>query len=800
MSAVSTVRVRAVIEGVVQGVGFRPFVHRLATELSLSGFVGNDSTAVFVEVEGAEPDVAAFLARVRSDAPPLAHVAAVRPTTVPARTTTPATGSDGSGGFGGSDGSGFRIVASEAVEGARTLVPPDTAVCKDCLREMFDPSDRRYRHPFITCTNCGPRFTIIRSLPYDRPATTMAAFSMCPACRQEYDDPVDRRFHAQPIACPDCGPRLRFEDATGPGTGGTEPAVAAAQQALRDGRVVAVKGVGGYHLACVATDDAPVARLRDRKHRPDKPFAVMVADLDTARLIAHVDDDEALLLTSPAHPIVLLRRRPSSPVSELVAPGNPRLGVLLPYTPVHHLLFRVPPGGSGWTPTVLVMTSGNLTDEPICYRDDEALRRLAPLADAFLVHDRPIHVPCDDSVVQMVDGELLPLRRSRGYAPLPVDLGRPVASVLATGGELKNTSCLTNGRYAFLSQHLGDMGSLETLQAFERSTESLGDLYGVRASALATDCHPGYSTRAWATRNSGGRPVVAVQHHHAHVVALLAEHGRLGEPAVGVAFDGTGYGSDGAIWGGEVLALGADPTVFERAGHLSPMPLPGGDAAVRTPSRVALAYLDACGVSWDQALPPVTATSPDELAVLARQLARGVGCVPTTSMGRLFDAVSSLLGLRHRVSFEAQAAIELEAAAERALSGGAGGETFPRFCVRAGGIMDPTPVLRWLAEGVRGQRPVPELALAFHRSVADVVLRSCLMAALPRSITLVGLTGGVFQNTVLLRACRERLRWAGFDVVSHHVVPPNDGGLALGQAAVAALALTKSSIRPDKEP
>ncbi len=788
MSTATGVRVQVLIEGVVQGVGFRPFVHRLATELGLSGFVGNDSTSVFVEVEGAEPGVSAFLARVRSDAPPLAYVASVRATPLPPTAD-------------GESARGFRIVASESSDGARTLVPPDTAVCDDCVRELFDPADRRYRHPFITCTNCGPRFTIIESLPYDRPATTMAGFPMCPACRQEYEDPADRRFHAQPVACPDCGPRLWFEDAAGGRTDGSDTAVSAAQLALNDGQVVAVKGVGGYHLACAATADATVALLRDRKHRPAKPFAVMVADLDAARRIARVDDDEARLLTSPAHPIVLLRRRPGSAVSGLVAPGNARIGVLLPYTPVHHLLFsglELADGPAG-SPAVLVMTSGNRTDEPICYRDDDARRRLAGLADAFLVHDRPIHRPCDDSVVQLVDGELLPLRRSRGYAPLPVDLGRAVATVLATGGELKNTACLTSDRYAVLSQHLGDMESLETLQEFDRSTESLGDLYGARAAALATDCHPGYATRSWATRNAAGRPVLAVQHHHAHVVSLLAEHGRLGELAVGVAFDGTGFGTDGTIWGGELLALGADPTVFERAGHLRPMPLPGGDAAVRTPSRVALAYLDACGLGWDPALPPVAATSAAELSVLRQQLDRGLGCVPTTSMGRLFDAVSSLLGVRHQVSFEAQAAIELEAAAERALTTGGGAETFPRFCVRRGGVMDAAPVLGQLAEGVRAQRPVDELALAFHHAVADVVLRACLLAAVPRGISVVGLTGGVFQNAVLLRLCRQRLRWAGFDVISHHVVPPNDGGLALGQAAVAALTLSKSSTRADKE-
>jgi hydrogenase maturation protein HypF len=770
-----------VVTGVVQGVGFRPFVHRLATELGLSGLVGNDSASVFIEVEGPEGQVEEFLVRLRTDAPALARVTGVR--------AEPVAGARGE--------SGFTIVASRAADGARTLVPPDTALCADCLRELFDPADRRYRHPFITCTNCGPRFTIIRSLPYDRPATTLAGFPMCPACRAEYSDPTDRRFHAQPVACHDCGPRLSFEP-----LGAAEP-VRAAQAMLAAGGVVAVKGLGGYHLACDATVDAPVELLRQRKHRPDKPFAVMVADLDQARRIALVDDVEAALLTSPAHPIVLLARRPASGVSDLVAPGAATLGVMLAYTPVHRLLLaRSPSGalspGEPVPPTVLVMTSGNVSDEPICFRDDDARTRLAPLADGFLVHDRPIQVPCDDSVAQVVDGRTVPLRRSRGYAPLPVDLGRDLPSVLATGGELKNTSCVTRGRYAFLSQHLGDMESLETQQAFDEATAHLAALYGAAPVGLGTDAHPGYFTRTWAQRSAAGRPVVAVQHHHAHVVALLAEHGRLGELVIGVAFDGTGYGSDCGVWGGELLAVGHDVTTYERVGRLRAVPLPGGDDAVRNPVRLALAYLADAGVDWDPRLPPVSAASDLERSVLAQQLARGTRCVTSTSMGRLFDAVSSLLGVRHRITYEAQAAIELEVAAGRARQGGAK-VALPGFAVDADAVMDPRPLLVAMAEALLAGADPDALALAFHRAVSDAVVAACSSARRRTGTAVVGLTGGVFQNALLLHLCRADLEAAGFDVLTHELVPPNDGGLALGQATVAALTLASQRSPLEKE-
>jgi hydrogenase maturation protein HypF len=765
------VRQRFTVTGVVQGVGFRPFVHRIASELSLAGFVGNDSGAVFLEVQGESARVAEFGRRLATEAPPLARISSVSVTDL---ATDAARGRD------------FRIVASRTVGGVTTAIPPDIAVCDQCVAELFNPRDRRYRHPFVTCTNCGPRFTIIRGLPYDRPGTTMSGFAMCERCAAEYHDPADRRFHAQPIACPHCGPSLWFCSQAGRVTG-SDAALTATQHALAAGAVVAIKGIGGYHLACVAGDEAAVRALRARKARGAKPFAMLVRDLDVARRYACIDDDEAAVLSSPARPIVLLRRRPrnnSAPVADAVAPGSPLLGLMLPYSPLHHLLLAPVPGADGPVPDALVLTSANRSDEPICFTEEDAAQRLSALCDAVLDHDRPIHVPCDDSVVRVVDHRELPIRRSRGYAPLPVDLrleGPTAPAVLAVGGELKNTFCLTDGSRAYLSGHIGDMATWETLRAFERAVGQLNEIRGA-ATRLAADLHPEYHTRGWAERHAGDRPLDLVQHHHAHVVSLLAEHGRVGEPIVGVSFDGTGYGCDRTIWGGEILRLGRDSHRFARVGHLLPVPLPGGDAAVRNPWRMALSQLWMAQIDWTPDLAPVATTSADELRLIRSQLESGTGCVQCSSMGRLFDAVASLLGVRHRIDYEGQAAIELEALADS--MGDPPGPSLP-FTVRPDGVIDPRTMVQTMVSALYAGTPPPVLAASFHRAVAQAV--AAVVGQVAGGVRLVGLTGGVFQNVLLLRMCRELLQRAGFEVLTHHTVPPNDGGLALGQAAISVL-------------
>ncbi|HUH68582.1 MAG TPA: carbamoyltransferase HypF [Mycobacterium sp.] len=769
------VRQHFTVTGVVQGVGFRPFVHRIASELGLTGFVGNDSGAVFLEVQGERARVDEFGRRLRAEAPPLARISYIGIVDVPADNAC---------------GREFQIVASQTITGAKTPktpIPADIAVCDDCIGELFDPHNRRYRHPFVTCTNCGPRFTIIRELPYDRPATTMSAFTMCERCVGEYHDPADRRFHAQPIACPGCGPSLWFSSPAGRVTG-SDAALAATQRALAAGAVVAIKGIGGYHLACAVDDNAVVGALRARKARGAKPFAVLVRDIDVARRFAYVDDTEAAVLSSPARPIVLLRRRHGAPVADAVAPGSPLLGLMLPYSPIHHLLLAPVPGAAEQVPDALVLTSANRSDEPICFTDDDVKLRLlrpsAALCDAVLDHDRPIHVPCDDSVVRVIDGRELPIRRSRGYAPLPVDLGWEGPAVLAVGGELKNTFCLTDGSRAYMSGHIGDMATWETLRAFERAVGQLSEIRG-RPVRLAADLHPGYHTRSWAERHAGDRPLDLVQHHHAHVVSLLAEHGRIGEPIIGVSFDGTGYGCDQTIWGGEILTLGTDSHRFVRAGHLLPVPLPGGDAAVRNPWRMALSQLWIADIDWTPDLAPVAAATPYELRLTRSQLESGAGCVPCSSMGRLFDAVASLLGVRHRIDYEGQAAIELEALAESAAQNPEGiGPSLP-LVVRGDGVIHPATMVQTMVSALYAGTQPALLAAAFHHAVADAVAE--VVGQVAGAVRLVGLTGGVFQNVLLLRACRKRLQLAGFEVLTHHTVPPNDGGLALGQATISML-------------
>ncbi|MCX4775924.1 carbamoyltransferase HypF [Streptomyces sp. NBC_01264] len=771
----SVQRRRVTVQGVVQGVGFRPYVYARATGLGLAGHVTNTPEGVVTEVEGAAAAVSAFCERLAADAPPLAVVDAVEHCEVPLV-----------------GDAGFTIIASRSGGPARTLVSPDTATCAACLAELADPADRRHRHPFITCTHCGPRFTIVTGLPYDRVHTTMAGFPMCPDCAGEYADPADRRFHAQPVACPACGPRLRLLVA-GAGREPYEPAgtdpVAGARRMLARGAILAVKGLGGYHLACDATRPEAVAELRRRKSRGDKPFAVMARDLAEAERLAHLGPEERALLTGSVRPIVLLRRRPgvAGPAEE-VAPRSPDLGVMLPYTPLHHLLFGLPGDPPG--PALLVMTSGNLAGEPIVTEEDEALERLAGLADGWLTHDRPIHVPCDDSVVRVCDGAELLVRRSRGYAPLPVPLPFPVPATLATGGDLKNALCLGEGRRAWLSAHIGDMDDLATQIAFERAERQLESVTGVAPVLLATDRHPGYRSGRWAARNAAGRPLVRVQHHHAHIASALAEHGLDGgRRVIGVAFDGTGYGDDGAVWGGEVLL--ADYAGYTRFAHLAYVPLPGGDAAVRRPYRMALSHLRAAGIPWDPDLPCARSCPEEELRVLSRQLELGLNCVATSSMGRLFDSVSSLAGICQHSGYEAQAAMELESAALRAAKGP--GPLPYAFALNhpAPGredpvTADPAPLLASVVADLRAGADPSVIAARFHAAATGLVADLCVLARERHALDTVVLTGGVFANTLLSSSCARALRELGFTVLRHRQVPPNDGGLALGQLVVAA--------------
>lgn len=774
-----------VVHGVVQGVGFRPYVARLAEEIGLTGTCRNDDTSVLIEIEGDNAQIAEFERRLSVEAPPLARITAV------VATDRPVLG-----------GLGFAIATSVRTAGTRTLVPPDTAACDDCLGELSDPGDRRFRHAFITCTNCGPRFTIIEDLPYDRPLTTMAGFAMCARCAAEYADPADRRFHAQPISCHDCGPVLRVVDARGTVlAAGTEESLAAAAAALRAGAIVAVKGIGGYHLACDATSATAVATLRARKSRPDQPFALMVPDLEAAAEIVEIGG-AADLLTSPERPIVLLRRRPGDPVAAEVAPGLDELGVVLAYAPVHHLLFTPAPDGTPGAPRFLVMTSGNLSGEPLCYEDADALTRLGGLADLFLAHDRPIAVPCEDSVLAWTEGAVIPLRRSRGYAPLPVRLdaglddGSGSGCVLGSGAEVKNTVALARDGMAFVSAHIGDLGSWESRRAQTRAADQLVGFHRRHPDLVVADLHPGYASRAWARELAGrlGVPVLDVQHHHAHLAALAAEHARLDERLVGVVFDGTGYGCDGGVWGGEVLLLADGGCTATRLGTLGTVRLPGGDAGVRNPVRTAALAMMCAGV--DLAGTPVQDALTDaEHAFLRGLVAGDAGWVATSSVGRLFDVVSALLGVRSRITYEAQAAIELEVAARR-WRASTDADAYPLVLpvIRDAGLsrLDPDPLIGDLARAVRAGIPVDELAWAFHQALATSTADLAVRAAAAHGVTTIGLSGGVFANRVLLGAVRRRLEDAGHEVLTHRLVPANDGGLSLGQVAVGVRTLAGS--------
>lgn len=758
-------RRRIHVQGLVQGVGFRPFVYTSAAAANLSGWVRNDSSGAIIEIEGELDAVDGFLTRLAAQPPPLAVIEAIEVHDIPTA--------------GGTD---FQIMDTSRSDGGRTLVSPDVAMCAECQAEQRDPANRRYRHAFVNCTNCGPRFTIIATLPYDRAATTMAVFPMCVQCAYEYTDPSDRRFHAQPVCCPQCGPTLSYRESYRNGRGtcsNGETALRRARQLLADGGILAVKGIGGYHLACDAANGDAVSELRRRKQRGDKPFAVMVADLSVARTLCSLDERSEQLLSGPQRPIVLIPRLPAAPIAASVAPRNPDLGVMLAYAPLHSLLFGLPDDEPGVA--VLVMTSGNRGGEPICYRDDDAAERLSQIADGWLLHDRSILVPCDDSVVRVLDGAELPIRRSRGYAPLPVALPAAGPPTLAVGADVKNTMAVAEGRYAWLSQHIGDMDDLSTLSAFDAAAKHLSELTGVHPEFFVADAHPGYRSTSWARRNARGRPVCLVQHHHAHIAAVMAEHGLDGsDPVLGFAFDGSGYGPDGAIWGGELLL--ADYKGYLRRAHLKYVPMPGGEVSVRRPYRMAMAHLWAAGIPWADDLLPVQACPPDEHGVLLHQLETGLGCVPTSSMGRLFDAVSALVGVRQMVDYEAQAAIELEGLSRAADPGTVRYPIHVNFTGESPALIDPAPLLHAVVEDVRDGVPAGVIGARFHRAVAQLITDlACGCASDTRT---VALSGGVFQNALLLSHSLTMLEDQDFTVITHRRVPPNDGGIALGQLMV----------------
>ncbi|HNT23325.1 MAG TPA: carbamoyltransferase HypF [Anaerolineales bacterium] len=770
------------ITGIVQGVGFRPFVYNLAQKLNLLGWVQNTSGGVNIQIEGQPERVDEFIQWLSSDAPPLAHIdhISVTPCDLGQFTT-------------------FNIIESAPIPGVFQPISPDISICPDCLRELFDPQDRRYHYPFINCTNCGPRFTIIEDIPYDRPNTSMAEFPLCPDCAREYHDPLDRRFHAQPVACPKCGPHIWL---TYPQRSNAQPssdlpnsaeltgeaALRKTQQLLRQGKIIAIKGLGGFHLACDATNQDAVAELRRRKLRVDKPFAVMLPDLATVESHCITNTSERQLLETRQRPIVILERRPGSSIADSVAPYQDSLGVMLPYTPLHYLLFANPTlDGSLFDTTPLVMTSGNLSEEPIASDNQYALQHLANIADAFLMHNRPIRTRCDDSVMRVLPASpnhVFPLRRSRGYAPFPIHLNQQVKPILAVGAELKNTFCITRDGYAFLSHHIGDLENYETLQSFEDGIQHLEKLFRIRPQAIAYDLHPNYLSTRYALQRAEREniPLVGVQHHHAHIASCITEHKLPPRQAViGVAFDGTGYGDDGHIWGGEFLV--ADLFNYQRAYHITYAPLPGGETAIRKPYRIALAQLWRAGLDWSSELPAVKELSTHERAIISSQLEHQINTPLTSSMGRLFDAVAALVGVRTQVNYEAQAAIEFEILADHHETGIYSFEIAEPNGQNPGTI-DPKPLICSVINDFRAGVPVPIISARFHNSISNMVCQICKTLRSRTDITVVALSGGVWQNMRLLNQTSRQLSKAGFTVLAHQQVPTNDGGIALGQAII----------------
>jgi hydrogenase maturation protein HypF len=770
------IRRRVHVSGVVQGVGFRPFVYRLAVEELLAGHISNNTAGVTIEIEGADAAVVSFLDRLRAETPPLAHIDAIRVEEIAIQGST-----------------GFHIDSSAVIGSVVTSIPADAATCEDCRRELLTPGDRRFRYAFTNCTNCGPRFTITRSIPYDRPHTSMAQFKMCAQCQAEYDDPLNRRFHAQPNACWDCGPRLWLTAADG----SEIPAVDAIDETVRRltaGEIVAIKGIGGFHLAVDATNEEAVQRLRARKHRHGKPLAVMLPNADAVQARCTLSAEERRLLTGTERPIVLLRIRSAGDIAESVAPGLPWHGVFLPYSPIHHLLFA-----SGEL-KVLVMTSANLSEEPIAIDNDEALARLGGIADAFLFHNREILQRCDDSVLQVVEDAPQIIRRARGYVPLPIALPFDSPHLLAVGGHLKSVFCLTSGRNAYQSQHLGDLENLTGQQFFEEALAHLKQTFEIEPRMIVHDQHPGYLSTQWAERQ--GLPLLGAQHHHAHIAACMAEHGLAG-PVIGLALDGTGYGTDGAVWGGEVLL--ASYTGFERFAYLRYTAMPGSSAAIHQPWRMALSHLLAA--VGDRALKPdvldFLGSSLADAKLLARMIERDINSPLTSSCGRLFDAAAVLITGRRVVDYEAQSAIELEGllvASESTpdCSEDRDGYSMPLVAgseawgddgpegKRESWILDPAPLLASILEDRLDGVSSEVMSVRFHRTVAQTYAQAVVQARRLTGVQRVCFSGGVFHNRVLTRMLHRRLIDDGFEVFTHARVSPGDGGLSYGQAAIGA--------------
>ncbi len=766
------------ITGIVQGVGFRPFVYRLAKQHQLTGWVKNTSAGVEITVSGHPNNIEEFETQLPLQAPSLSRID---------QFTSYPIASD--------HFSDFRIIESQEIDTAFIPISPDISICEDCFRELFNPADRRFLYPFINCTNCGPRFTIIKDIPYDRPNTTMAGFPMCPACSDEYHDPENRRFHAQPVACPACGPQVWLEKRDAslfPNESFLEkPVIQVAQEQLLAGNILAIKGIGGFHLACDALNPNAVSTLRKRKGRVDKPFAVMMADIDTIKKHCYITPAEIELLVSRERPIVILPRKPESPIAAEVAPRQLTIGVMLPYTPLHYMLFYnyTRQSYASFPLEVLVMTSGNRSEEPIATDNNLVHEQLNELADIYLMHNRPIYIRCDDSVSRVIhlnDGksQSYPIRRSRGYAPNPIRLDWELPQILACGAELKNTFCLTRETYAFLSHHIGDLENFETYQSLTDGIEHYEKLFRIKPEVIAHDKHPNYLSTHYALQRAKEEnlTLIPIQHHHAHVASCLAEnHWENNTPVIGVSFDGTGYGDDGAIWGGEFLV--ASYTNFERYAHLQYFPLPGGDRSIRFPARIALSYLYSRGINWSESLPSYNSLCAEERQLLKSQLDHRINLVETSSMGRLFDLVAALLDIRQRINYEGQAAIELEAIADPIVT-----ETYPFETLSRGqGLeIDVFPMILHIIEDTQlGLIPASQISARFHNTIAEITLQTCTQIHKNRGIKTVALSGGVWQNMTLLTKVISLLEQAGFNVIIHHEVPTNDGGISLGQAVIA---------------